>query len=108
MSKTAKSTKVQWEKRDFLKAWVNNQHLSGPGDWDKFYSAMAKACEEDCGGSLNHTALSARLGAVARHLTKTHGLEAPARPPRTTWKQPETLKDIGLELGLKPLKKTKK
>ena len=94
--------KATWEKRDFLKAWIENQEIE---DWDSFYSAMAKACEKDCGGSLNHTALSARLGAVNRHLTKTHGLQAPKRPSRTTWSEPETLKDIGLELGLKKLTK---
>ena len=69
---------------DLAKGYVNAQQMIGgsiriPGkeagkeDWDKFYSAMAKACEEDCGGSLNHTALSARLGAVARHLTQSPG-----------------------------------
>jgi hypothetical protein len=94
------STKVTWEKRDFLKAWIQNQDAK---DWDTFYSAMSKACEVDCGGSLNHTALSARLGAVERHLTKTHKMNAPKRPARTTWSTPETLKDIGTELGLKPL-----
>jgi|TARA_R100000458_G_C8219839_1_gene204569 hypothetical protein len=93
-------TKVTWEKRAFLKAWIDNQDSK---DWDSFFSAMAKACEKDCGGQLNHTALSARLGAVERHLTKTHGLQAPRRPKRDSWSKPPTLKDIGVELGLKPL-----
>jgi hypothetical protein len=91
----AKNRKLSWDKRKFLEHWVKH---SGKTDWDEFYGAMKKACEEDTGDELTEVSLSARLGSFSRHL-KGQGYQPPPRPERPQ-PTPETLGDIAKALGL--------